>query len=81
MKTAPTLSFISTLGLLFSNFIIFKLFIDVIDSKNIQLDNELLRNKELIYEMQNKMVEEKIENSKQFIHDFNLMLNRKERER
>lgn len=71
MKTAPTLSFISTLGLLFSNFIIFKLFIDVIDSKNIQLDNELLRNKELIYEMQNKMVEEKIENSKQFIHDFN----------
>ena len=71
MKSEPVLSFISTLGLLVSNFIIFKLFIDVIDSKNIQLDNELLRNKELIYEMQNKMVEEKIENSKQFIHDFN----------
>ena len=71
VKDIPILSFVITSGLLLSNFNIFKIFLDVINTKNIQLDNERLRNKELLSEMQNKIVEEKIENSKHFIHDFN----------
>lgn len=67
----PILVFLLTLGIIIYNLIICIGFADILKSKNILIENEQLKNQELYY----KLLEEKFNNSRHFIHDFKKHIN------
>lgn len=71
LKTDPVLCTMISIGILVFNLIICTGFVEIINSKNVQIENEKLRSQELHY----LLLEEKMENSKRFIHDFKKHIN------
>ena len=67
----PLLVFLLTLGIIIYNLIICIGFTDILKSKNVLIENEQLKNQELYY----KLLEEKFNNSRHFIHDFKKHIN------
>lgn len=67
----PILVFLLTLGIIIYNLVICIGFTDILKSKNILIENERLKNQELHY----KLLEEKFNSSRHFIHDFKKHIN------
>lgn len=71
LEINPTLCTIISFGIITFNIIICIGFADIIKSKNIQIENEKFKNQKLHY----LLLEEKIDNTKQFVHDFKKHIN------
>lgn len=67
----PNLCILITIGVIFFNIIICIGFVEIIKSRNIQIENEKLKSEKLHFEL----LEEKFDNSKRFIHDFKKHIN------
>lgn len=67
----PFFVFLLTLVIIINNFILCIGFTDILKSKNILIENEQLKNQELYY----KLLKEKYNNSRHFIHDFKKHIN------
>lgn len=71
LNISPTIGLLISLGIIIFNIFICTGFAEIIKSKNIQIENEKFKRQELYY----LLIEEKIENSKKFIHDFKKHVN------
>lgn len=71
LQTFPALCFYILIGIIMFNIIMCKGFLEIIKSKNIQIEHEKIKNQELHYQL----LEEKIDNTKQLIHDIKKHVN------
>ncbi|MEG0093392.1 MAG: GHKL domain-containing protein [Erysipelotrichaceae bacterium] len=71
LEMDPMLCILISFGIILFNIIICVGFVDIIKSKNLQIENEKLKSQKL----HNLLLEEKIDNTKQFIHDFKKHIN------
>ena len=71
LNIKPFFVFLLTLVIIINNFILCIGFTDILKSKNILIENEQLKNQELYY----KLLKEKYNNSRHFIHDFKKHIN------
>lgn len=67
----PNLCILITFGIIIFNIIICAGFVEIIQSRNILIENEKLKSQKLHYEL----LEQKFDNSKRFIHDFKKHIN------
>lgn len=68
---SPNICILIAVSIIFFNIIICIGFTDIIKSRNIQIENEKLKSQQLHY----KLLEEKFDDSRRFIHDFKKHIN------